>query len=391
MIDLEDGWSGYIGIQNSPSYIVATDWVQKIKYEFAYDCNFIVVLRKDDNSNIAPSDFDSIVRINSRKTSGNDNQVKSYFQEEIDETIASIKEVLTEPYLMFAMISDIHYMSSNELPNSIANTTDNICALSKSLKMDFIANLGDNVDGNTPQITTEAYCDYILSQFDKTGIPYYPCIGNHDDNRYCPPAFTHSQLYFNYLRNTKGVFWDNDSSMCGTNYYRDFNELGIRCIFLNANTNGSYGYSNETCEWFEKVVDAAPGQYIVFTHIAPIPSLNYGLTQYGNDEGSARIRRKCTETSDRLIAMFSGHNHYDAHVTDPFLCVTVNSHKFENENGDSGLWTEGAVKPSRKIGDATEDCFDIVIVRPRSKKINRIRFGAGTDETYDFCNNVSEH
>ena len=82
--------------------------------------------------------------------------------------------------------------------------------------------------------------------------------------------------------------------------------------------------------------------------------------------------------------MFSGHNHYDAHVTDPFLCVTVNSHKFENENGDPGLWTEGAVKPSRKIGDATEDCFDIVIVRPRSKKINRIRFGAGTDETYDF-------
>ena len=391
VIDLKDGWSGYIGIQSSPSYIVATDWVQRIEYEFSYDCNFIVVLRKDDNSNIAPSDFDSIVRINSRKTSGNDNQVKSYFQKEINETIASIKEVLTEPYLMFAMISDIHYMSSSELPNSISNTTDNICELSKSLKMDFIANLGDNVDGDTPQVTTEAYCDYLLSQFDKTGIPYYPCIGNHDDNRYYPPAFTHSQLYFNYLRNTKGVFWDNQTSMCGTNYYRDFNELGIRCIFLNANTNGNYGYSNDTCEWFEDVVDTAPGQYIVFTHIAPIPSLNYGLSQYGNDEGSARIRRKCTETSDRLIAMFSGHNHYDAHVTDPFLCVTVNSHKFENENGDSGLWTEGAVKPSRKIGDATEDCFDIVIVRPRSKKINRIRFGAGTDETYDFSNNVSEH
>jgi hypothetical protein len=55
----------------------------------------------------------------------------------------------------------------------------------------------------------------------------------------------------------------------------------------------------------------------------------------------------------------------------------MNCQKFENENGDPNLWTEGAVKPQRVAGTESEDCFDIVVVRPESGRIDLARFGAG--------------
>lgn len=384
-ISLSEGWTGYIGIQNSPSYTVATTWVNSVEYEFAYDCNFIVVLRKDDNSNISPADYDSEVRF--IKYSQYPDAVRDYFWEEIELTKATVMSYMDEPCLVFPMVTDIHYMNSSELPTSINNCANNIKELSRHINFDFIACLGDIVEGNTTQDVTSSHVAHVLSQFEKIGVPYYPCIGNHDDNRY-KATFTHSQLYSNYLPLTKDVVFDGSETMCNTNFYKDFDELGLRCIFLNANNNGAYGYSAETCDWFEQVVADSRHQFIVFTHISPVAEQNYGQ-KYGTDSGSKRISTIC-ETSEKFIIMFSGHNHYDASFTDPFLSVTVNCQKFENENGDPALWAEGAVKPSRAVRDATEDCFDVVVIRPGSKKINRVRFGAGDDEEYTWGKDITQ-
>ena len=384
-ISLSEGWTGYIGIQNSPSYTVATTWINSVEYEFGYDCNFIVVLRKDDNSNISPADYDSEVRF--IKYSQYPDAVKDYFWEEIELTKATVMSYMDEPCLVFPMVTDIHYMNSSERPTSINNCANNIKELSRHINFDFIACLGDIVEGNTTQDVTSSHVAHVLSQFEKIGVPYYPCIGNHDDNRY-KATFTHSQLYSNYLPLTKDVVFDGSETMCNTNFYKDFDELGLRCIFLNANNNGAYGYSAETCDWFEQVVADSRHQFIVFTHISPVAEQNYGQ-KYGIDSGSKRISTIC-ETSEKFIIMFSGHNHYDASFTDPFLSVTVNCQKFENENGDPALWAEGAVKPSRTVGDATEDCFDVVVIRPGSKKINKVRFGAGNDEEYTWGKDITQ-
>lgn len=387
---LDEGWTGYIAWQANPTdtFTVATGWAQTIEYKFTQNCDFIIVLRKDSNEDITPENYASNIIITSSPTvalgGGGDsieNQAKEYFLEEIELTKASVKECLTEPCLVFPMLSDIHYMVSPQKPTSVDDCANNILALSKDLEFDFIACLGDITEGDKAQATTQGYNDYILAQFKKIGVPYYQCVGNHDDNRY-NSTFTHQQLYRNFIRNTKDVVFDNKTTMCGTNFYKDFNELGLRCIFLNANTNGSYGYSSDTCDWFENVVNASENRFIVFTHMSPVPEHNYGK-KYGTDDGSTRIRTIC-ENSDKFIILFSGHNHYDASFTEPFLSFTMNCQKFENENGSPSQWAIGAVKPTRTLGDATEDCFDIVIVRPISKKINRIRFGAGDDQEYIY-------
>ena len=308
--------------------------------------------------------------------------VKSYFKDEIEVTRASIKELMTEPCLIFPMLSDIHYGISSEKPYLIDDCTNNILELSKHFNFDFIACLGDIVQGNKPQEVTEEQIEYVIAQFNKIDAPLYVAIGNHDENRDYKPVFTHTQLYQNYLSHIKNVFFDNSPVMCNTNYYKDFDDLKLRCIFLNANTNGSYGYSSDTCDWFDSVVEESPYRFIVFTHISPIPSQNLGAS-YGTDSGSTRIRNTCAE-SDKFIIMFSGHNHYDHFMVEPFMSFTMNCQKFENSNPNPSTWPEGAVKQKRTVGTATEDCFDIVVIRPGSKKINLVRFGAGEDQEFDF-------
>ncbi len=74
-----------------------------------------------------------------------------------------------------------------------------------------------------------------------------------------------------------------------------------------------------------------------------------------------------------IIAMFSGHNHVDAAFTSPYLSIMTNCQRFENENGDPNLWPSGAIKPYRQLGTYTEDCWDVVVIRPESRKINLVR------------------
>lgn len=383
-MELQESWLGYIAIEDPETFVVATDWSQRFEYEFSSACRFIIVLKEENDATITPANYTSTVYVthpSSLKDTGY--EVKDYYLSEIETTIASVKECLTEPCLVFPMVSDIHYLHAPEQPTSIDFCVNNMRALAEELTFNFVTCLGDMIEGDTPQKESFVRADHVLDKFKSIGIPFYPTIGNHDDNRYESGAtFNQEQLRRAYLRHTYDVSYDPSVSMKGTSYYKDFEELGLRCFFLTSNTNGAYGYSDDTCTWFETAVTNCPHRFLVFTHISPVPAQNYGQ-KYGTDTGSTRIRTACIN-SDKFIMLFSGHNHYDASFIEPFLSFTMNCQKFELTNGDASLWAEGAVKPTRVVGEASEDCFDIVVVRPTSKKINRIRFGAGDDQEYTY-------
>lgn len=394
---LESGWTGYIATQkeSNTSFSVRTEWLNTFSYTFIENCNFILVLRKDTGENITSENYNSNVEITfyetSDETSNEEVLIQSYFLEEIELTKEEIKSYLTEPCLIFPLLSDIHYKKSVEKPESIDNCINNIFKLSQEINFDFIACLGDVVEGDTSKEITQQYTDHLLYNFKKINVPYYQCIGNHDDNRYkTGESFTHAELYRNYIRNTKQVFFDNKTSMHGTNFYKDFDEFEIRCIFLNSNNNGSYGYSQDTYNWFVDVIENTTFKVIIFTHIDPNYGHNYGY-KYGSAGYGSQILEVCNQYKEKIIILFSGHNHGDAvfgleeeNIPDGlpannFLSFTINCQKFENENGDPNLWAYGTLKPFRQLNTYTEDCFDIIVVRPVEKKINRIRFGADKD------------
>ncbi len=314
--------------------------------------------------------------------------VKSYYTDEISKTIASVNNLITEPCLVFPMITDIHYKSSKECPDLIDITMENMVALSKDIRFDFFACLGDITDGKLSQDETEQLVRHLYDQFMRVDAPFYPCIGNHDDNRY-KTAFSHAQLHRIYMRNTLDVMFDK-TSMCGTNYYKDFYGLGVRCIFLNANDSGAYGFADETCDWFEQAVKTEYDIY-VFSHISPVQAHQYNQVAHKNDERIvAAIKGAPT-----FKMLFNGHSHFDSEftapfndTTNPFLAYSLCCNKFQN-GGPDDLWPSQAVRPTREVGTVTEDCFDIVVIRPFSGKVNTVRFGAGYDKEFDVVSGMS--
>ena len=125
----------------------------------------------------------------------------------------------TEPTLIFPLITDIHYMSATQAPESIQDAIVNIGYFTHEISCLGVINLGDNTDGDTPQAETLQRNAYLNQLFQGIGIPYYPCIGNHDDNRYYS-LLNLNQIKQSYLSLTHDVIMD--SSMSGTNYYKDF-------------------------------------------------------------------------------------------------------------------------------------------------------------------------
>ncbi len=318
------------------------------------------------------------------------NQVKAYYAEEIEKTKASLRALMTEPCLVFPMITDVHYLAeTSDSPKLIDDSVNNMIELSKDIRFDFLVCLGDLVQGDKPMSETEAEVRHVYAQFKKLGLPYYLSIGNHDTNIYYKNngvymkdhVFTTSQLYGLYIRDISDVTYDS-SSMCGTNYYKDFYQFNIRFIFLNSNEDDGYGFSDETLAWFTEAIKTDADVY-VFSHRKP------GST-YHNDAQMASVMAN----AKNFKMFFYGHVHYDCEFTAPFtednpyLAFAQLCNKcYEQTYSES--WPVQAVLPDRKVGTASEDCFDIVVIRPKSNKVNLVRFGGGVDREFDLTTGES--
>jgi len=313
--------------------------------------------------------------------------VKSYYLDEIAKTRGTLLELMTEPCLVFPMITDIHYLATTaDNPRLIDDSINNMIALSKDIRFDFLACLGDLTQGNKAMDETRAEVEHVYEQFARLGIPFYTCIGNHDTNIYYKVGddyqkdhvFSLNQLYGIYMRDIYDVMFDM-SSMCGTNYYKDFPEFNIRLVFLNSNEGDDYGFTDETLAWFTDVMNTENDVY-VFSHRNPATS-----TEYHNQAEMTEVMKN----AENFKMLFYGHVHYDCEFTAPFsdenpiLAFAQNANKcYNHERKDT--WPAQAVLPKRALGVAEEDCFDIVVIRPTSQKVNLVRFGAGVDREFSL-------
>jgi hypothetical protein len=81
---------------------------------------------------------------------------RDYYEKELAQTIRSVKKLTrgNEPCLVFPMVTDIHYLKSAEVPESFDYCIANMKALSEELDFDFVASLGDVVEGDKSQAVT---------------------------------------------------------------------------------------------------------------------------------------------------------------------------------------------------------------------------------------------
>lgn len=343
---------------------------------------------------------------------------RSFYTAEIEDTLEKIANVNTEPSLCFTLSTDHHYMNViNWLTNydSISDMSANMMALGKSVKFDFNVSLGDIADFKAPPSTAVAdrfgikdtspsNLDAIFTHWREYGMyklkninPNFIYVhGNHDDNRYLRIDsgtsgydYTPDEMYSYYMSNAyKTLTGSNPDNLL--EYYFDVENLGIRVIILDSNyNNGSgwdYGFSDSTADWLEGVLGSSGAkQVLILSHMSPIASHNGDNYAYHNFAEVASVIESWKNNGGDMIALLYGHSHVDWSTASPWLDITFCCQKI-HQLPSSDLFSNmpGCVAPARTFGTASEDCWNVVIIKPKSRKINIIRFGAGDDKEFSY-------
>lgn len=315
---------------------------------------------------------------------------EEYYQEELADTIAKVRNETTSPSLTFALVTDIHRHSANTIQN-FTQTINNIRYVSKRCKLDFVMNLGDLTDGDQAQATTLARAYDCLAQFMSIGIPYIFANGNHDNNPYISSGallFSIKQTYSAYLSGTKNVVYNENDN--GTDYYLDFTELGIRLIILNANNvkvGSTYDFSTTTATFLTEALDT---EYTVILGLHQSPNRDQVYDRTASTGASAiETALESFVSGGGTLIELTGHTHRDAAFISPFLNVLQGCEKYYDvaedyiDTGSSMIgYIDNILRPGRVNKTATEDLWSVVVYKPDSKELSCIRFGAGYDRYF---------
>lgn len=315
---------------------------------------------------------------------------KTYFKEEIGTTVISVRELLTEPCLVFPLITDIHYKSVTAAPQIFDTSIINMQNVVKQIACDFVLDLGDNIGGYTDKTESRKRVDHMMNQFRTLRLPLISAIGNHDTNYYhnSDDMFSLSEMFGLYISSTKDVVYNH--AMSGTDYYKDFDNLNIRLVVLNGSYGDRYKYSTETVNWFINTALDTDKMVILAVHFSIINTQNYNHT--GDKTNGAMMAAAITDfiNNGGTLIQLCGHSHIDYAYTSPWLTVYSSAAMFENvdltTSGYTKLqgYTGNLVAPKQEVGTVTEDCWSVVVVRPQARKINFVRFGAGEDREFSF-------
>lgn len=315
---------------------------------------------------------------------------KDYYLAEMAATIASVKAAMTEPCLVFPLITDMHMTSYTSMSQQllVKDTFRNIKWLVDHVPCDCIINLGDNTDGGVAKNLTIGENAIITRNFQKMGLPYYLSLGNHDTNYYSTEQMSMAEIYATYFSDCKDVIFNPDSH--GTEYYRDF-DVGIRLVVINANygAGGRYSFSSDTAAWLTATALDTDNVVVLCSHLSSISTQNWSNNNPTNSSDVTDAIQAFVTSGGKLVQL-CGHSHCDYAFTSPWTTVFTNCNKCEQADPtDAGHQAitgyVGTIDaPARTVGTATEDCWTVAVVRPTSRKINLIRFGAGSDREYSF-------
>lgn len=322
-----------------------------------------------------------------------DVEIKSYYENEMEDTIAKTREIITEPALVFPVVTDIHRYSTG-IRQSFEDMIHNIKHFANKVKCDFVANTGDTIDGNLTQAASLEQAYESMSDFLDIGIPILYAQGNHDNNPYDSNGsfggndFTVQQVFKGFFTDTKGVTYNFGEN--GTDYYIDF-PVGVRVIVLNAcnvKKAHNYAYGDTTASWLSAALDT-DRTVIALSHLSPIASQVWNNCHGPNADAVASAFTTFVNGGGKLIHV-SGHSHIDIAFIKPWLSVVNTCQKFEMSTPTS----EGHQKISgyinvlaatdRTANTYTEDAWTVCVLKPNSQELDCIRFGSGYDRYFHY-------
>ena len=267
----------------------------------------------------------------------------------------------------FGIQTDSHYYTGlNE------NVGKNLSELSRLVSLDFIANLGDIIQGyDTTRFDTHEYMrksmtDIVSKYINGTTCPVLFALGNHDSNymyakKTGTEEFSFGELFGRLIKpvyNTApNVFMGNGALY----YYVDM--LAVRVIVLNT-TDGAvphgFDVSSAQIAWFTSKALNTDKPVIVMSHVplvSDFPDANYSPS-YESIQNALVAHKKNGRT---VIACICGHIHkQESHLNNGILHIGC-TENYMNEN-----------------------TAEIFLVNLSTKTIKTFGFGAAQDREFNF-------
>lgn len=294
-----------------------------------------------------------------------------YFAAEINRVSARVDELREPGDLVLVAVADIHYSTGCIWPE----TARNIQEVCKRVHPAAIVQLGDISDGLAPLLVTKSFVSRVLCDLKANDLPVFSCVGNHDMNCFrgnteCLTIDESSQLYLG--RNDP---W----------YYEDFANEHLRCIFLNSfnpERKDRYGFEKREVRWLARTLRTMPDGWkaMVFSHVPPLPEIHHWSNViFNGPEAMKVLERFNSRRPGTIMAFVHGHNHADAvYWKQTFPIISIGCAKYEDF---IGYKPEGGYTPARQRGDATQDLWDVLVIKAQVGKIHLVRFGAGKDRS----------
>lgn len=374
----ESNWTSYKRNLTPDSY-------RDQEYVFRESCFFRVCVKRKDGAVLQPEDQEEAERSLLYYPVEEENPVKPWFEEEIEDTVRKLDSGRTEgredigaPKL-FCLLSDSHYTVNG----TWEDTARNIRRVHERVRFDAVIHLGDLTDGVTSARATRHYANRVLRDLRSLGIPVYVAVGNHDTNYFLGNR--------EVLREEELAEIYRAEEDAASYYYVDME--GVRCLFLSSFDSAEpirYGFPAEELEWLRKTLYSTPAgkSILVFSHNAPLAELDYWSCRIRNGEELLDILEEYQEGEGRhVLAYFYGHTHADAvYRKCSFPLVSIGCAKCEHiqYNKPAGSYT-----PPRRPDTASQELWDAMDIDYVGKKIRLVRFGAGEDRVIDCRKGIS--
>lgn len=279
-------------------------------------------------------------------------------------------EVGKEPgsdILTFVLLTDSHFVYNGTWDDTVRSLRAVKGAIAGKAPLDGIIHLGDLSDGLLTLNQTKEIEGRCIEDMKSLDVPLYLTPGNHD---------------YNYFHGNPEVTYPDRPQ-----YYVDYPENKLRLIFIDSfdpREPVRYGFTTYCIHWLDACLRQMPEDYvaIVFSHVTPLVRLQAWAKDIRNRNGLIEVLDKY---SDRILAFINGHNHCDHIFNDlkngQFPIISINCAKCEYFVEHK---PEGAVVPERRLGDRTQESFDIMQIDPAGRKISFSRFGAGNDRVIEY-------
>lgn len=338
----------------------------------------------------------ALSNLNDRVSALEGSDVPSYLENNVTTVISELISNCTEKSFVIVFTTDNHYGASNGM--NFPQTVATIRAINEKYPVDIVINGGDAINGDEVKATDISRIQEVVGSLRAVNGYAYTLVGNHDDGSFTAqttPLLSEGELYSLFGRHMTMISdFLNNEKVYG---YKDFDSVGIRLIFLDSRINtgadgatpATWGYDADQIAWLTADALNTNNQVIIFSHMGVTQEYSVGNIQPVNGVQVRNAIESFIANGGVVIGLFHGHTHWDFigqySQTNGFKEVSTGCGRVVSGPYPSGLYfPTGADMPIREAGTATQELYDVIVIKPKSRKVNMIRFGAGNNRNFDY-------